>query len=182
MLPTLESYHGGALIAQSVETVVRVLNEAKVRYLIAGGLAVVEHGYLRFTGDIDLVISLDPANVKRALQALAGLGYRPVVAAVRMDDLADPDARREWIEQKDAKVLQLYSDAHRLTSIDIFIEEPFDFDRAERDGLRDEIAPNVTATFVGLADLLEMKRKAGRPQDLADIAEVEGIARGKGGA
>ena len=36
---------------RSIEVIIRALNEAHVRYLIAGGLAVVAHGYVRFTAD-----------------------------------------------------------------------------------------------------------------------------------
>ena len=59
---------------QSVEEIVRVLNAASVRYLIAGGLAVVAHGYLRFTADVELFLDLDEDNTRRALAVLAGLG------------------------------------------------------------------------------------------------------------
>ncbi len=42
-----------------IRTILRALNDADVRYLIVGGLAVVAHGYVRFTQDIDLVIQLE---------------------------------------------------------------------------------------------------------------------------
>jgi hypothetical protein len=48
----------------SLETVIGALNAAPVRYLIAGGLAVIAHGYLRLTKDLDLVLSLDPENAR----------------------------------------------------------------------------------------------------------------------
>ena len=44
------------------DLLVRVLDEAGVRYLVAGGLAVNAHGYLRFTRDIDLVVHLVRAS------------------------------------------------------------------------------------------------------------------------
>jgi hypothetical protein len=40
----------------SFEKIVLALNAAKVRFLVAGGLAVNAHGYARFTNDVDLVI------------------------------------------------------------------------------------------------------------------------------
>ena len=40
----------------SYEAVIAALNDAGVRYLVAGGLAVNAHGYLRFTHDLDLVV------------------------------------------------------------------------------------------------------------------------------
>jgi len=45
---------------RSVEAIVDALNAAGVRYLIAGGLAVVAHGYVRFTADVDLILDLEP--------------------------------------------------------------------------------------------------------------------------
>ena len=56
-----------------------MLERADVRYLVAGGLAVVAHGYPRLTVDLDLVLALDPANTKRAFDALQSLGYYPTV-------------------------------------------------------------------------------------------------------
>lgn len=67
----------------SLEAIVRALNEGNVRYLIAGGLAVNAHGYVRFTQDVDLVIALDSANIVRAFEMLAKLGYRPAVPCPR---------------------------------------------------------------------------------------------------
>ena len=62
-----------------VRTILRALNDAEVRYLIVGGLAVVLHGYVRFTQDIDLVIQLERENVLRAMNAFTAIGYRPLV-------------------------------------------------------------------------------------------------------
>jgi hypothetical protein len=70
-------------------------------------------------------------------------------------------------------VLKLWSDAHRRTPIDIFVYEPFDFAaEGTRAGLK-EVCAGVTAAVVSLGTLLEMKRSAGRPQDLIDISELE---------
>lgn len=44
---------------RSVEAIVRALNDAGVRYLIAGGVAVVAHGYVRFTADLDVILDLE---------------------------------------------------------------------------------------------------------------------------
>lgn len=150
----------------------RTLNEARVRYLVAGGLAVVAHGYVRFTDDLDIWLDLSKENLHRAIEALKTLGYRPAVP-VDIEDFADENERRRWIEEKDAKVLMLFSNEHPTAGPDIFIEDPLDFDQAYKDGLRIEIAPGLETTFLGFKDLLEMKRRAGRPQDLADIAELE---------
>ena len=48
----------------SVEAIIAALNAANVRYLVVGGLAVVAHGHVRFTADLDLVLELQEDNVK----------------------------------------------------------------------------------------------------------------------
>ena len=47
---------------ESFEAIVRSFQDAGVRYLVAGGLAVNAHGYLRLTIDVDLVIKLNIAT------------------------------------------------------------------------------------------------------------------------
>ena len=91
---------------QSVEHIVRALNGASVRYLIARGLAVVAHGYLRFTADIDLILDLDEDNAKRALAALKALGYCPR-APVEMEEFADAQTRARWVREKKLAVFSL---------------------------------------------------------------------------
>ncbi len=93
----------------SFEAIARALQNAGVRYLVAGGLAVNAHGFLRFTKDVDLVMDLAPENVRRAFDALASLGYRPRVP-ITADEFADADMRQTWIREKGMQVLQLWSD------------------------------------------------------------------------
>jgi len=139
--------------------------------LIAGGLAVVAHGYLRFTADMDLILDLEEGNVRRALAALAGLGYRPR-PPVPMERFADPTARDEWYQKKGLTAFSLHSPAHAATEVDLFVECPLDFERAYTTALRLDIAPDVPATFVGYDDLVTLKRQAHRPQDLLDLEQL----------
>lgn len=89
---------------------------ANVRYLIAGGLAVGAHGYLRFTKDVDMVIQLLPENIERTFAALASLGYRPAVP-ITQEQFADGPLRESWIRDKGMQVLQFWSDTHRETAV-----------------------------------------------------------------
>jgi len=157
---------------RSVETIVGSLNRAGVRYLVVGGLAVVAHGFVRFTADIDLVLDPEPAAMRRAIEALSGLGYRPR-APVPFEDFADPEKRAAWARDKDLAVFSVFSSQHPATEIDLFLDAPFDFERAYSGADRFEVGTGVEATFVSRTDLIAMKRKAGRPQDLKDVAELE---------
>lgn len=53
----------------SFEAIATSLADAGARYLVAGGLAVNAHGYLRFTKDVDIVVHLVPENVARLCRA-----------------------------------------------------------------------------------------------------------------
>lgn len=155
----------------SVEAIARALDGAGVRYLVVGGVAVALHGYSRATYDLDLVVQLAPANVIAAFRALGALGYRPLVP-VTAEQFADANIRQAWIDQKGMVVLNLASDRHRETNIDFFVTEPFDFDLEYERAYRQELAPGLVLRLAGIDVLIEMKRKAGRAKDLADIEEL----------
>ena len=149
----------------------RALNDAGVRFIVVGGLAVNAHGYGRLTDDVDLVIRLEPGDVRNGFRALAGLGYVPRVP-VTADGFADPEQRARWIREKGMTVLNFHSDLHRETAIDLFVTEPFDFEQEYRLARVEEVASGVAVRIVRLPTLARMKREAGRPQDLADIDEL----------
>ena len=155
----------------ALESVVASLNSASVRYLIAGGLAVAAHGYLRFTADVDLVIELDPDNIVAAFTALEALGYHPTVP-VTAKQFADQSQRERWVNERRMQVLNLFSDRFRTTPIDIFVTEPFDFQKEYANAMTSDIAPGSSVRFVSIETLIEMKTIAGRPKDLDDIEHL----------
>jgi hypothetical protein len=156
---------------RSVEAIVRALNDARVQYLIVGGLAVNAHGYERFTKDVDLVIGLEWENIVRGLNALLAIGYQiriPITPA----QFADPALREDWRREKNMVVLQLWSDAHFRTPIDVFVYEPFDFQAELARALQLSLADGLLAPVVSYETLLKLKQAAGRSQDLADIEKL----------
>lgn len=155
----------------SFEAIVKALNDAGVRYLVAGGLAVNAHGYLRFTKDADLVVQLLPDNILSAFKALKDVGYRPAVP-ITGEQFADAELRESWIRDKGMRVLQLWSDEHRETPIDLFVSEPFDFDQEYDRGLCKRLYENLEVRFVTIPTLIEMKQLANRPQDQDDIEQL----------
>lgn len=152
---------------ESIKAIARELHADQVRFLVVGGLAVVAHGYVRGTKDLDMVFDLAPENLERAVAALSRLGYRPLVP-VPFEHYARAEERRRWVEEKGAVVFQIFSDLHPTVRIDLFLSEPFGFDAVYARAAWQAIA-DIPVPFVPLPELLEMKRRAGRPQDLADI-------------
>ena len=165
----------------SLEAIATALRDGGVRYLIVGGLAVSAHGHCRVTFDIDLVVQLQPENVRRTMLALESLGYRPTIP-VPAHQFADAHLRQAWILDKNMVVFQLHSDLHPETRIDIFVSEPFDFDREYEAALIGEILPGLQTRLVQLSTLIGMKAAAGRPKDLEDIRQLELLQKDTGDA
>lgn len=157
-----------------IEAILDALNRACVRYLVVGGVAVVLHGYLRTTADLDLVIQLDRDNLLRAIRALQGHQYRPR-APVSAEDFAEPVIREQWIRDKGLAVFSLWSPAHPTLEIDLFVAEPFDFDTVYARALRVQLE-KADATIIALEDLIALKKGVGRPRDLEDIVALESLA------
>lgn len=157
---------------RSIETVIKVLNDAEVNYLVVGGLAVVAHGYERLTVDLDLVIGLEPDNITRGLRALYSAGWRMTIP-VTPEDFADPKRRETWRKEKNLVALRLWSDEHRRTPIDVFVYEPFDFKKELGHAKWEIIAGKIPAPVVSYGTLIAMKKEAGRDKDLLDIAALK---------
>jgi len=155
----------------SLQAIFQVLAEAEVRYLVAGGVAVNGYGFLRYTKDIDLVVQLTPDNLRRALKALYSIGYK-LTLPVSIDQASNPSQLEEWRTEKGMIVMQLWSDIHRSTPVDIFITEPFAFDDAYEKAPIEEISPGIPSRLVPIDQLIEMKRIAGREDDLKDIRNL----------
>lgn len=157
-----------------VIAVVRELNSVGVRYLIVGGLAVNAHGHIRYTNDLDLVIGLEPTNIRLGLDTLAKLGYQPRIP-LTSEQFADASLRNGWRAEKGMVVLNLWNGRWRETPIDVFVSEPFDFAAEHRAAKLFRLTEDLAAPVVSLTALVQMKRDAGRPRDLDDIAELKRI-------
>jgi hypothetical protein len=87
---------------KSIEKIFKKLNENEVRYLVAGGLAVVAHGYVRFTADIDLILDMTVKNLKRAVKVFNTLGYLMILnnctlsVEIMMTKRLESKAKQVW--------------------------------------------------------------------------------------
>ena len=160
------------------QSVMESLNRRKVRYLLAGGMAVVAHGYGRMTYDIDLVIRLTPTNVRKAFAALNELGFKPRVP-VTPAEFADPKIRTRWMREKNMVVLNFFQKTGDPLTVDLFVAEPFPFAAAYAKAEASSVN-GVPFQFVDLRTLIAMKRTAGRPVDLEDIRHLEQLAADHG--
>ncbi len=166
------------MASREIVSILKTLSEARVRYVVVGGVAVVLHGHLRLTADLDLVVALERENVLAAIDSLTEIGFRPR-APVDPRQFADPAVREQWVRDKGMVVFSLWSSSHPGTDIDLFVHEPFPFD-ALRERAQLASLHGVSIPIASIPDLIAMKRLSRRPEDLADIAALERIALSSG--
>ena len=150
-----------------IERLLTGLSDAGVRYLVVGGVAVVLHGYLRATADLDLLIDLDPYNTEKATAFFESEGFQPR-APVPLRAFSDVAERRRWVKEKNLQVFSLWHPAIAGFEVDLFVEEPFPFAEAYARASRVTLGSSLV-TVVSVEDLIAMKRTAGRTKDAEDI-------------
>jgi hypothetical protein len=151
------------------EPILRALVARGVDFVVIGGIAAVLHGSARLTYDLDLCFAPDTAN-------LAALG----------DVLVALDARLRGVDEPvpfvpDAAALrriEVLTLATRLGDVDVLVRPA---GAPSSEGLRRRADRYDVGDFwvlvASVQDLIAMKRAAGQPKDLADVAELEAILR-----
>jgi hypothetical protein len=161
------------------EPLFAALNAADVRYVVVGGVAVVLHGFARLTGDVDLAVDLQPQEARRAVDALLDFGLRPRLP-VNAREFADTATRTGWIREKGMRVFTFVDPSNPLLLVDCFAEDVVPFAVLWQNAV---VLPltSTTVRVASISDLIDLKRRAGRPQDALDIEALEAIQRQSGG-
>lgn len=159
------------------ETVFVALEHHGVRYAVAGGVAVILHGIPRMTADLDLVVDLEPENLRHFLHTMSELGYQPRLP-VPADDLLSKDKREDWIHNRNLHAFTFWNKDRPFEEVDLLLRASQDPNIIERAVLLQ--AEAIKISLVGLDDLIGMKRDAGRDQDQADVEALEKLKAIKG--
>ena len=141
------------------------LVEAKVRFIIVGGLAVGTWGYVRGTKDLDIVPDPDEENLERLAAALVAMGGRVKVR----EGLLTAEAIRTFLLVGDKTLV-----VTKLGEVDVLQglpQVPRFADLAE--GATEVELEGVTVLVCSLPALLAMKRAADRPLDRVDIEALQ---------
>ncbi len=155
--------------------VFKALNKAKVKYVVAGGTAVILHGYPRFTNDLDLIVFLEKTNLDIFFEALEKIGYMPKVPVTK-EQFVDAKQRKLWQKEKGMIVFSFYQRNPPFRIIDMFVNEPIAFEEIYEKRLKAKIG-DIVIPLISIKHLKKLKQKAGRPQDLIDIVQLESIER-----
>jgi hypothetical protein len=133
------------------------LNDNNVRYLVVGGYAVAFHGHPRYTKDIDIWIELEPMNAQRVIAALVQFGFKSL--DLKPEDFLIAD-----------QIIQLGYPPNRIDLITTLEAVDFEECYAAREKA---VFEGIVVNFIDVENLKKNKAASGRPQDLADVANLE---------
>lgn len=148
--------------SSDIQEFIDLLSRSGVRYLLVGGEAVIYHGYARLTGDVDFFYDRSPSNCRRLFSALEAFWCGEVPGVDRASEL-----------EAAGLILQFGRPPNRNDLLSTLGST--DFARA---WARKTTEPFVRADsaedihIIGLRELIESKREAGRHKDLDDIEHL----------
>jgi hypothetical protein len=156
-----------------VEGLLRRLTAAGVRYIIVGGFAVIAHGVIRATKDLDICPAPDRPNLERLAEVLAGLHAKHANAGdfdpselphdpANPDDLAQGGNFQLETDLGNLDVMQWISGIDAELAYHVLQTEAIKLDWHA-----------LTIDVASLEHVKAMKRTAGRPQDLKDLADLK---------
>jgi predicted nucleotidyltransferase len=131
------------------------LNKNNVEYLLLGGWAVGIYSQPRATGDMDVLIAIDDANVDRLHKALCEFGAPTVDKSHfkeigRIFRMGRPPMRIEIINQASGIDIKDCYARRKIVNVD-----------------------GIAISMISREDLIKNKKAAGREKDLADVENLE---------
>lgn len=149
--------------------VVKTLNTFKVPYALVGGYAVALHGATRGTIDIDVIIPQEKKQylgVEKALAAMAMIPRLPVTAEEVFT------FRDEYIKKRNLIAWSFFDPNNALRIVDVIITE--DLNKINTTSVT---IKNKKVNIIAIDDLIKMKSRSARPQDLEDVKALKKLKR-----
>jgi hypothetical protein len=150
---------------------IQVLCDAKVEFVVVGGLAATLHGSARVTYDLDICYARNRENLRRLALALAPFHPRPRGFPVGVPFVWDQTTLHN------ATILTLDTD---IGEIDLLAEIAGlgDFDRVSHNSVAVKIFERQIQAL-DLEALIRAKKAAGRPKDIEAVNELQSLREAK---
>jgi predicted nucleotidyltransferase len=136
---------------------IELLNSRRVEYVIVGAHSLAFHGRPRYTGDLDILVRPTGDNAKKLLELLNEFGFAD--AGFKETDFTEA-----------GQVIQLGRPPNRIDLLTDLTGV------AIADAFADKLAAEIDGVQVFVLsrqNLIRNKRAVGRPQDLADLDDLE---------
>lgn len=151
-----------------VRDLLRGLHSHSVDYVLFGALAMLFYGYVRTTEDLDIAISPQPENLDRVTEWL-----KSIDAVLKLEPSRRFGARERWGMEKGSNATVLTS----LGQVDIVQQLP---GMPEWPQLIEEAEvyeiEGMRVVVMNRGTLIDLKRRRGSNQDIADIEAIELLA------
>ncbi len=146
----------------------RGLHEHQVEYVVFGALAMTFYGYVRNSEDLDIVVAPDEENLTRVAEWLMSID-----AVLKLNPERRFGVREGWGMQKgsNATVLTSLGQVDVVQRLEGLPEWPELVASAEVYEVEGQ-----TVRVMNRSTLIELKRRRGSHQDLADIEAIERLA------
>jgi hypothetical protein len=148
-----------------LEKICKCLESHKIPYAIVGGFAVALHGAPRGTIDVDFIIQFEERIFIAVEQALKSLGMESRLPVTAKEVF---QFRKEYIEKRNLIAWSFYNPRNPMEVIDIIITVNLD----DCSVIEKKLA-HSKIKILSKKDLIKMKKKSGRPQDLIDVQALE---------
>lgn len=125
------------------------------------------------TYDLDLVVALDKENlgrVEQILEEMELLRQQPL----SLSEFADAEVRATTLEEKNLVAITFTDPNNSLREVDVLVNVSIDPSLIVQRAVTLQLK-GVEVRVIALADLIELKRKSGRTQDLDDVKLLERI-------
>ncbi|MFN3650223.1 MAG: hypothetical protein ACK47B_11645 [Armatimonadota bacterium] len=151
----------------SFESLLRVLVDGGVEFILVGGVAATVHGAVRLTEDLDIVYRRTPENLERLAAAVGGL--HPYLRGM-------PPGLPFTLDVRTLRHGLNFTLTTDLGALDLLGE-------ITGGGGYESLFPTtheitlygLPCRVLSLPRLIEVKRAAGRPKDLEALAELEAL-------
>lgn len=140
-------------VEKDYEELLKLFNKYKVKYCIIGAFAVAHYVKPRYTKDIDILIESSTDNAEKIMNALNDFGFKDL-------NLSSKDFRTK------GNIIQL---GYEPLRVDIVTSLPgCSFDQVWKNKVVAEYG-REKVFFIGLDELIQIKKLSGRPQDKVDL-------------
>ncbi|MCB0392342.1 MAG: hypothetical protein KDD58_13700 [Bdellovibrionales bacterium] len=145
--------------------VCKALKAKRVSYAVVGGYAVALHGAVRGTVDIDIVVKISEKSFISAEAALKSIGLTPRLPVTGKEVFL---FREEYISNRNLIAWSFVDQKDPTKVVDIILTE-------DLSDLKTKVIPvgKEKLRILDIDDLIRMKKKSGRKQDLEDIKALE---------
>lgn len=134
----------------------KLLNHYEVEYLLVGGYAVAFHGYVRYTGDMDIFVRLSKENATRLRNVLIDFGFPESAVPTELFEVQ-------------GRIIRMGVPPMRLEILNtisgITFEEGYEYRIVQ-------VVDDVPVNFINLDDLKKNKAASGRTKDLNDLEHL----------